>query len=311
MANNQRIILWVVIGFLVWQSGMLTNILGAGGGTTTPPPAPTTPPAPTGIIKIDGGCGVDSTTITVSAQDYYTLGAVGGVHRYRIDGNPAKAISDGGTFTSSKDEQINILFANQTTPASFSYYSDVMDYTVLCEGTKTLSKKLYANDTFTVNIFNEEGNLISDPENETLGAGDTITLSGNIKGQYKKAAAPYGGVIIAEYNSSTMDNVEVSFDGITKKTTTPTFYTVGYTTHVTKSYEFPALITNNEIKMGTYLDADDTKNPSSEAGQDIKLTYCTINYYVDEDDQGNYKKGIEDENGLQVGNCYPYTLSVD
>ena len=319
MANNQRIILWVVIGFLVYQSGMLGNLfgntMGAGGTTTTTTttPTPATPATPA-VIEIKGPCGVDSTTVTVAAQNYYTLAATGGIHRYSVNGNPAKAASDGGTFTSSPGELIHVLFYNVTVPPQgFTYYPEVMDYTVGCEGTKTLAAKLYQNSTFTVRVFNEEGDLITGTGdyNETLGAADTVTLTGDMAGDYQKAASPFGGIVIAEYNSSTMDDVVVSFNGVSTKKPTPTFHTVSYTTHVTKSYEVPKSIGNSKIPMTVYLDVDNDENPTEVTGEDILLRFCSASYYVDEDDQGAYKIGVEDEDGLQVGTCYPYTLSVD
>ena len=69
-----------------------------------------------GQVVVQGGtqCGVEDTTVTLSALNAYTAAAVGGRHVYRVNGGPVTGVADAGTFTASPGDVIQVLWANGT-----------------------------------------------------------------------------------------------------------------------------------------------------------------------------------------------------
>lgn len=264
-----------------------------------------------GGLIVGGKCAnVEDITVTLSAIDAETALSTGGTHRYMIGNGAAKELSDAGTFTASPGDTLKILFGNASTGSSL-YFSEVQEHILPCLGTVEYTAKLYKNGTINVEVFNEEGNLIdTTSENETLAAGDVVTLNMNIKGTYQRGI-PYGGVMVIEYNSSEIDDVRPTIAGASP-TSVPTFHTVSATVNAVKAYTYAPLI-SNQIYSGTILiDADDTNNPTSNGG-DIHIYFYTNNPYINEDNSGSFEApAIEDEDGAKTYNHKKdYTLSID
>jgi len=284
-----------------------TDLGGTPSGTGTSPAAA----SPSGGGICPPGNSIEDTTITLSAIDKFTTIAVGGTHRYRINGNPALTVSDTGTFTASPGDSIEILWANAS---SLTYFSSVSTEIVPCQGTKTFSAELLNNGTVTIEVFNEEGDLIdSVGNNETLGIGDVVTLTMKLKSSYQNGI-PYGGVIIVEYNNTEIDDVIVDLGGT--KVSVPNFYSINLGADArTKAYSVPAVL-STEILQGTItIDADDVNNPGVDAiGDDsINITFIPYDYFIDEDVSGAFSgPSAEDEDDLQTfAQTDGYELLID
>lgn len=269
------------------------------GQTFTVPGTDTTVTLAGGQATTSGGgiCAVEDTTVTLSAINKFTSVATGGTHRYRVNGAPALTVSDAGTFAASPGDSLEILW-NNGSETNTAYYSAVSKELIPCAGTKTFSSEVVSNGTLTIEVFNEEGNLIVDAsENETLGAGDVVTLSARMKGTFQ-TGHPYGGVIVAMYNNSAYDDVIVDFGG--SKVSTPQFYTVTGTAYTTKSYSVPAILSTEIIPGTITIDVDDVDNPG---GQDsaINLTFYSNDYFVNEDLGGAFEgPAVQDEDDAQT-----------
>ena len=212
-------------------------------------------------------CAVEDTTVTLSAIDRYTSSAVGGQHIYKINGEPYSTVSDKGTFTASPGDRLQILFGNASN--GVNYFSELKSVVVPCKGTFPVSAELVQNGTLTIEVFNEEGNLIdSSGENETLSAGDVVTLTSKLKGTYQKGF-PYGGIIVVEFNNSDFDDIIVDFGGV--KTNVPNFYTVSSTANTVRAYEVSPILSNQIIEGSITLDVDDSNNPGDANDPTLKF----------------------------------------
>lgn len=267
---------------------------------------PTSQQLPSGFCP-----GVEDTTVTLAAVNPYTGAATGGTHRYSINGAPALTVSDAGTFIASPGDKVQVLWYNASTTGG--YFSDVTNEVVPCAGTTTFSDDLYQNGTVSIQVFNEEGQLIDGTtNNETLAAGDVVTLDANIKGSFQKGM-PYGGVLIAEYNTTEIDDVIADFgDGITPVPVSSNLYSIAATDHGFKGYSVPAILSNQKLDGSITIDADDTTNPGS--ADDIDLTLYQNNYFINDNTGGSFDgPAIEDEDNTatQPTNSITFTLATD
>jgi len=240
-------------------------------------------------------CAVEDTTVTLTSVNAFTDVSAGGTHRYSLNGNPALTIADAGTFTASPGDRLKVLWQNASTSAG--YYSDVSDIVIACKGTQTVSTKLYQNGTLTIDVFNEGGNLIDSSNNETLAAGDTVTLKAELTGQYQRGF-PYGGIVIAEWNGTEIDDVILNFGGA--KVDTPDFFTrnTSYPSQVA-TYSVPQLLGNIKVTGTMYIDADDAVNPDDSSP--IALRWYPSNYYIDDDKGGAFEgPAAEDEDNVRT-----------
>jgi hypothetical protein len=251
---------------------------------------------------------VEDVTVTLAAQNKYTAAASGGTHRYRVNGAPATTVSDAGTFTASAGAEIEVLWYNAST--SGGYFSDTSVHRLDCgAGAPTLSRELVSNGTVTIQVFNEEGNLINGAaENETLAAGDVVTLEAKLKGQFQNGM-PYGGILIAEYNTSEIDDVIIDFGG--SKVSTPDLFTVSATVSGTKTYSIPAILSNQILDGTITIDADDTQNPGQV--EDIDLYLYKNNYFINYDTGGSFDgPAVEDEDdAATMSGREVFVLAID
>lgn len=298
----------LAVGLVAMQMGYLTGIglspLAA--GVPGVPVTPTVQLTPTGI------CAVEDTTVTLSATDKATTTATGGSHKYRVNGAPALTVSDAGTLTASPGDTLSIMWFNNS--ARGAYFSDISTEVVPCAGTKTFSKELIANGTLTINVFNEEGNQIDTVgENETVAAGEVVTLDANIKGTYQKGLA-HGGIMVVEWNNTRFDDVIISLGGV--EVSVPRVYSITYgTTSSVKAYSIPAIIPTAEgvdkLEGSITINADDSKDPG--VYDDIYLELFDNNYYINEDTGGSYDgPDVEDEDDVRTrSNSATRTIHVD
>lgn len=314
--KNRQLMGWIggiaaVVGILamtgiVPQLNGLNQIIdfGAIGGTTAAVGSPTP-----GSPLVGGKCvGIEDTTVTLSATDMYTSVGSGGTHRYRINSGATNTVSDGGTFTASPGDTLEIVFENAS--ASGTYFSVLATEVVPCSGTEEFHVEVVPNGTITIDVFNEEGNLISEgTENETVAAAEVVTLPAKLKGTYQKGI-PYGGVIVVEYNGSEFDDVIVNFGG--SEVPTPEVHTLANVNYETKTYTVPAIMSNAIIEGSIVLDADDTNNPAGNLS-DVVLDFRPNNYYFNED-TGASPEGpaVEDEDDTATyGHITSFTIHID
>ena len=284
----------------------LQTEIGLGGGALSAGTGISLPDKPSSVI-----CAVEDTTVTLSSNNKYTATSTGGTHRYRINGAPAQTVSDAGTLTASPGDTLQILWGNETIG---NYFGSVSNEVIPCVGTKTFTTDLVQNGTLTVEVFNEEGNLIDTvQENETLAAGDVVTLSARLKGTYQRGF-PYGGVMVVEFNgtgsSSQIDDVILSFGG--SETSVPSIYSITLGTFArTKAYTIPSIISNQILDGSIVIDADDTNNPGS-AGDPL-LTFYPNDYFINEDTGGSFDgPSADDEDDAQTfPHITTFTINVD
>lgn len=271
----------VIIGIaavVLFQGGFFGNTQSASGGTTT------SGGQTVNKIELDAGCDKSQqTTLTVTAFDMFDSGVtVGGNHLWRYDGgnnNAWQAVNDGASITTSPEKKIEFLIGNSTmlavkTPAT---------YTVPCTGSDQFSAKVYRNGTTSIRIFNQDnGNLNSATDIETLAIGDVVNLAGDLQGQYQRGRYANGGCAIAEYDSLIYDDVRIGFNGVDKSIPTPSYYTVMATNRTTKSWEVPPVIGNTILPMNIMIDTDDVIATPADTG-DINITFIANEYRVNTD----------------------------
>jgi len=302
----------MLVGAFVPGMEWLTNPIDLG-----EEPVPAAVGTPTGAPIV--GCDVEDTTVTLSALDKYNSNPAGTTHRYSINGVPALTVSNAGTFTASPGDSLKILWGNET---DGSYYGVVSTEVIPCAGTKTFTANLVQNGTLTIEVFNEEGNLIQSAagtgggENETLSPGDVVTLEAKLKGQYQRGF-PYGGVMVAEFNgsgaASEIDDVIIDFGG--SKVSVPTVHTTTFGTNSKRvAYSIPAL-ESNEILIGSIvIDVDDTLAPGADAASgDINLTFYANDYFVNENTGGSFDgPSVSDEDdSVTFGEGPSFTINTD
>jgi len=259
------------------------------------------------------GCDVGTkTTVTLSATDKYTTGAVGGYHRYKVNGNPAIEIADQGTFTASPGNTITVLWNNET---SSGYYGSTNTYVLECTGAKTFSTQSVNNGTLTSSLKDSDDNTIDgSANNQTLGAGDVKDVAIKLSGEYKKDF-PYGFVAVIEMNKTSMDDVVLSTDSgsVLTTATVPQSYSAVYGAEsVKKAYFVPAIVSNSDLRLKATLDADDTINPGP-GGSDAIIVLYPMNYFINEDNGGAFEgPSAEDEdNALTRDGGFTVTVHVD
>jgi hypothetical protein len=234
-------------------------------------------------------------TVTLSGSDAYNGSATGGTHAYKINGGTTQTVSDAGTLTASPGDVLSILWEDGSSSAS--YYSALTSETVHCKGTDRIVQNLYKNGTLTIQVFNDQNLLINGgANNQTVNAGDVITIPIKVKGQYQRGL-PYGGVMVAEYNSTYMQNVIVNLGGAS--TDTPAFYSVSSIGRNTKAYTVPAILGSQELDGTVTLQASATQDPGT-AGYPV-LTLYANNYYVDSNAGTFAGPSTEDSNNNKVG----------
>lgn len=249
------------------------------------------------------GCDLGTkTTVTLAGQDFYTGNAVGGTHRYKVNGAPASTVSDAGTFTASPGDSIEIMWMNET---SASYYGLIETVTVPCTGAKTFSQSLYNNGTFTVQIFNEDDNSIDNASGgtgitEALAAGDVVTLDANIKIVFE-AAAPYGGVFYANYNTSAFDKVTMDFGGEPVSAPSAVLVPPRSTQHSVVAVSVPPFFSTDKVFGKITIDVDDTLDPDglTVTGTNMSFAFRPYNVFVNGDTAGSFDApAVEDEDDV-------------
>lgn len=258
----------------------------------------------------------EDTTVTFSAVDKFDSSiGINGNHQYIVNGGAAKTVANLGTDTLSPGDSLMVLFGQGNNSGTVVYLNSLKTFTVPDKGTYNPKGELYRNGTLTSRIFNEEGNLVDDTnENETLAAGDVVTLNVELQGQYERGQFANGGCAIVEYNTTAYDDVIYDVGG--SKIGTPDYYTVSATAMTTKTYTIPAFTSNAKLTGSLMVDVDDVVDPVSFAagtssGTHIRLNFVPNEYRLNSNtNQFELFACGEDQDGNRVSNPIDSQLDI-
>lgn len=266
---------------------------------------------------------VEDVTVTFSAKDFFDDSInVGGVHQYRICNagggcGSLKTVANLGTDIVSPGDNLEVLFAQGNASGSIVYLNLYKTFKVPDKGTFEASGETYRNGSITLEVFNEEGNLIDTTvENETLTSGDNPTLTHKIKGTKDRGQYFYGGCMIVEYNSTSYDDVSVNYEGVSLRVSTPEWYTESSTSHTTKTFVVPPFIDNRIISGSVSPKVDANQEPVGiGTGHDILMTLVPNEYRFNGDAKAfELFNCQEDQDGNRVPNPIDsefFILNVD
>ena len=227
----------------------------------------------------------DTTTVTFSSVDKFSGVATGGTHAYSVNGAPIKTVTDKGTDTLSPKDTIQVLFGNET---DGTYFGALETYTIGCTGTQDLTTKRLQNGTIAIEVYNEEGNLIGSNGangNESVAAGDVVTLEAKLKGTFEKGFP--GGVLVVEFNgtgTSQIDDIIVDIAG-SQAVSVPSVYAITMGANArTKAYSIPPIESNAILTGKIVIDVDDANAPGTDATAlaqlDPRLTLYANDYFI-------------------------------
>jgi len=263
-------------------------------------------------------CSDPSVTMTIGPmQKMYapTTSVATEYARVFVEGADKGLKVDKATEAVSWKDKVEIYYASN----SSTYYAAKSSFEVPCKSTINTqtydgdAHKLYELDASTnlnFKFFCEDDGLLNADSSaqEEIAAGDIVSISGVIRGQYEDAYSPYGGIYATiKYNSTAYDDVDFKVDtpGFSvSDATTPTVRAnaasaTGYTLKTVKINK--GLISNEYMDFTLTIDAHDTNEPADSTG-DIVI------YFDDEDwfqntDTGLMEFGPEDNDDTIVGDA--------
>jgi hypothetical protein len=255
--SNAWIIILVIIGVIVAMQyfGTPKSTTGDTGGSV-------------------GACPYQETG-TYATKDIFGTTSVTGTSYLKTDGNPAIA----GTPTTSVSQGTD-----------YTYWVDNSTYYVLpvtqkatC-GVNPFTAKAWNNASATVTGYDIVGSaaVTSGASNVSMAANANANIRFTYQGTAKKSAAPFGGVMVIEYNSS-IASVTCSGANIVGTNPFHLTYTVGSTTRTYAVFAF-----DNKLDDGTGLAKTidcQFKNGASAAGAGSAylVKFIPANYYVAND----------------------------
>jgi len=267
---------------------------------------------PTQTVKIEGACGVDSTTLTAVMQKKYAASTSMASENVTIVVNGAEKSTKKTTQTETVNpsDNVELYFGLE----SGTYYTNYAKGVIPCKGAMDTSDpaftpsgayQLYQMDAATTSIFS----LINDPATTTnpataqaMGAGSSKNLKLTLSPTYEDGLGiPCGNVLSCQYNTSAYNTdsglaVRLTDGGVElSPATNPTntLWASISTDHTRKSWQLPKFdgkaVTTKEY--GFSLKAGDT-NEVTAGGGDVNCTIWDSDYY--RNDNGGYACGIED-----------------
>jgi len=245
-------------------------------------------------------CQYDGVTVTLASKDKFDSGLTvdKSNFKYKVNDGASKTDSD-GVFDLACGDKLTVLWGDTN---STLYYRDPIDYVIPCAPTYQIDYTggVQNNSITTIQCFNQEGNLIDDTsENETLAAGDTVTLKCEMHGIAKKGM-PRGGLMIAEVPKTQYDESEFALTGLGAKGNVPNAYTVSSTSNAVFAWEIPPMTGSGVTTFYAYIDVDDSTNPGD--SNDITLKLYDANCFEEEDVQGGpFICAMEDKDASLVG----------
>jgi len=297
------ILVWQVPSLRIWEKAV----------TPTTPVGPTTPGS-SGLCP--AGVMVEDVTLTVGkVQEMYnpTVNAETTEnlwHRVFQNNVDIGLKQDETSFTVDVGDKMAVYYAENASTAGAAYYAAKQEFVVPCDGGEVTTSqmpdsnafKLYSGNNISVKVFNEDnGNLNDASDNETLAAGDVITLDVNIDGSFEDAFSPYGKIIyVVDVNGSKYDDIDVVMgDGKSAvKATVPKSYSSLGSDSDTYAFELPGCVTSCNIDYKLVVDVDDTLDPGTV--DDITTTYFDQDWYLNSD-SGLMEFGANNDQDADVG----------
>lgn len=213
--------LFLVLGQYGTLSGLGVTFsaanLGTGGGTN--------------LVPSQGGSGFYQPTATYAAKDKFASTAIsGGTSHYKVNALPETTtaysnVNSGDTVTYWLDNSTYYV-----APKTLTVGSGVNPF--VNDGWNNGSVTLTVYDTINRVTVSALGNT-----NTTMGANAQVNHEITYQGTAKKSAGPFGGVMVAEYNSTISSVTCTGPDLLTSNPFTVT-YTVGYTAHTYKVFAY-------------------------------------------------------------------------
>ena len=232
---------------------------------------------------------------------------------------------DSATMGVSWKDKVEIFYASNST----TYYAAKSAFNVPCKSTIDTqtydgnAHKLYELDGSTnlnFKFFCEDDGLLNanSSAEEEIAAGDIVSISGVIRGQYEDAYSPYGGVYATiKYNSTAYDDIDFKVDTAgfsVSDATTPTVRSnaasaTGYALKTVKINK--GLISNEYMDFTLTIDAHDTNEPGAGGPGDIVIHFDDEDWFRNTD-SGLMEFGPEDNDDVIVGDAVnTATLYVD
>ena len=224
------------------------------------------------------------------------------------------AINRGTTISlSSAKTIVNGKFIGNTAFASKTYEfgdkvqfvynkSDYIDeisetVTVKC-GSNSLSGDLYATDTATFSVFNNDGNKVTDGTGAvaTWQAGSTSPINMEVRVESKSDQST-GDLIVVIESSNTTQVDDLTLSPATE-VDVPEFYAVAGAGSIAKAYKVAALKDGEAKSFTLNLNPESgvgIGDSASEGNNTIYMTAYSEQAYVDTD--GSFKVGIENSDG--------------
>lgn len=258
-------------------------------------------------------------TVELLGVDKYDDSAVtSSTYKYKLNGGAVQTDSD-GVFEVVKGDTLEVLWghnnATEFTPDTESYTIDK------CGLNQIHYTGLLKNDTFTIQCFNQEGNVIDDTsEYETIGTGEAPTLRCEIHSKSKRGL-PFGAVMTLELNGTEYKENEVVFSGlgsISGDDLQPGLVSQAlsaYTLNASDNRVVGAEVAPFEgaiIKEFTvYLPAEDTVDPLT-ANYPVMKLHPVACYHEEDVTGGDLRCGVTDLDNTYVAGTAGYeNLRVD
>jgi len=271
-------------------------------------------------------CFIEDVTVTVgpTIERYNPGTTVSEYHQVFKNGVNKGRYLDGSTLTANPNDEITIVYAvNDSQAGNSGYYAAKQEFTVPCVGEVTTGEMkdseaylLFASDAsnMSVRVFNEDnGNLNSATDNETLGAGDVVNLQMTFIGTYEDGYSPYGPFLITVDANKTLYD-EFNINGA-KKVSTPNQHSnklssdsQTWTFEVAADKDgMPGVQSNEQIDLVLTVDVDDSTNPGTTGGGLIYLVRYDGDWFIN-GDNGKAEWGYETDQDADVGLSNPQKL---
>lgn len=146
-------------------------------------------------IQVSGGGATFQPTAAYSSRDKYGTTVITGTSYYKVNGKSATTTA----------------YSNVNVGDSVTYWVENSSYWVSPDsmktnaGVNTFEALGFANSTATLSLYdsvNRQSNSISDSYNTSMGANDQANVEITYQGTAEGSAGPFGGLLVAEYNST-------------------------------------------------------------------------------------------------------------
>lgn len=266
--------------------------------TQVPPPNGGIPPQTTTPHQ----CSYAPTVQLYEIDKWDTSKPAPGTFTYKINGGAVTTDTD-GSFEVTLNDNLEVLWGSDNKSL---YYRDIGTYKITkcgkneiksTTGLKSGQNGLIGNSTITVQCFNAEGNLIDDTtENETLAAGESVSLRCEFQTVKAETGTPHGTVVIAELNETLYDKDKFSLTGdiLDGTITVPSAYTNRDSASTQIAYKVKPMIDAGTVSFYANIKVDKDYEPGSTGANDITLKLYGIDCF-ENTDTGKFECALEDQ----------------